>query len=193
MIVTPGVVADRVAVLDLAPHDAGIGLHGAADHEKRRAHVLGAQHGEDFVGVRRIRPVVVGERDDALVLGSAARASCRRADSRDFRRAYSLRTPRRREREPKRGSQGPAPLHAQSCAPRMRACAARDVAAELVGAELRESRSRSAGSGDRRLACSAMCSKSLGTPFERSISNCRPALIAQYLGFVNVTVRSPCL
>ena len=48
-----------------------IGLHRLPDDEERRVHAFVAQDVENFVGVRRVRTVVVGERDDALVLRSA--------------------------------------------------------------------------------------------------------------------------
>lgn len=66
---TPGVIPDRVAAFNLPPHDARIGGDGSADNEECRTDVLGAQNRDDLVGVGRVWPVVVGQRNDSLVFG----------------------------------------------------------------------------------------------------------------------------
>ena len=60
MSVVPGMVADRVAGFGFPAHDARIGLDGTSDDEKSRVNAFGPQHGQNLVGVRRIRAVVVG-------------------------------------------------------------------------------------------------------------------------------------
>ena len=67
----PRMVADCVALAILAPNDARIRLDRLTDDEERRVHAFAAQDVQNLVGVRRIRTVVVGEGDDALVLRSA--------------------------------------------------------------------------------------------------------------------------
>ena len=119
-----------------APHDARIGLHGAADHEKRRAHVLGAQHGEDLVGVRRVRAVVVGERDDALVLRPANERLAEELVARVLDDLIALERQRRRaERLQDRAAPSDvSPI--RRAMPRMRRLRGGDVVPELVGAEV---------------------------------------------------------
>ena len=69
--VVPGVIPDRVAVVHFLAHDVRVSRNGPADDEKRGVDVLLAEHVEYAVGVRRVRPVVVGQRDHALVAGTA--------------------------------------------------------------------------------------------------------------------------
>ena len=71
VLVTPGVIANRVAVVHFTPHDIRIGRNRAAHDEERRVNSLRVQNREQLAGVRWIRPVVIGERYDALILRTA--------------------------------------------------------------------------------------------------------------------------
>ena len=64
--VVPGVVADGVALAHDAPQRRGVGDGGPSDHEKGRGGMLGLEHVEDAIGVRRIGTVVEGQGHLAL-------------------------------------------------------------------------------------------------------------------------------
>ena len=60
------VVRNRVAFVVDAPHDRGIALHHATDHEEGRLHALRCERIENTVGVGRQRTIVEGQYDFAI-------------------------------------------------------------------------------------------------------------------------------
>ena len=180
-------------------------LNGLSDHEERGVDVFAAQHLENRVGVRRIGTVVVGEGHDLLVFRAADDGASeelalpglsttsypkKTAPPNKIPIASSIRVAERRRTFT--ASAAGAPARGVTC----RHCRARGPARPQRSCETRrdrscESRRRSFRTADRLFGFAERAV--LRTLLGRDRTAVAAEWVAQYVGLVNVTVRSPCL